>query len=96
MEIRWLRPLPRACRGPQTPEIVWVDFDKQGRDFPGTGQMGYIMDEDMENMEEVHRGMKATDPAVARPISGNRAGNSDSAFPRSLYESDGYRNLSQR
>jgi hypothetical protein len=45
-----------------------VDFDQHGRDFPETGHVGFIMDEDMENMEQVHRGMKAADPAVARPI----------------------------
>lgn len=68
MEIRWLRPLAKDAPHPALPETVWVEFDKQGRDYPETGQVGYIMDEDMENMEEVHRGMKAADPAVARPV----------------------------
>ncbi|WP_380875942.1 hypothetical protein ACFB49_06660 [Sphingomonas sp. DBB INV C78] len=68
MEIRWLRPLVKGAAHPKLPETHWIEFDEQGRDFPATGQVGYIMDEDMENMEEVHRGMKAADPAVARPI----------------------------
>lgn len=68
MEIRWLRPLAKGAPRPPRIEPVWIDFDQKGRDFPETGQVGYIMDEDMENMEEVHRGMKAADPAVARPI----------------------------
>lgn len=68
MEIRLLLPLPKGAERPPLPETVWVDFHEQGRDYPETGQVGYIMDEDMENMEEVHRGMKAADPAVARPI----------------------------
>lgn len=68
MEIRWLRPLAKGAARPPLPECVNIDFHEQGRDYPQTGQVGYIMDEDMENMEEVHRGMKAADPAVARPI----------------------------
>lgn len=68
MEIRWLRPLGKGVPRPPQPQPVLIDFDQKGRDFPETGQVGYIMDEDMENMEEVHRGMKAADPAVARPI----------------------------
>lgn len=68
MEIRWLRPLAKGRARPPVAETVWVDFDKKGRDYPETGQVGYIMDEDMENMEEVHRGMKAADPDLPRPI----------------------------
>lgn len=68
MEIRWLRPLGKGMPRPPAAKTVHIDFHEQGRDYPETGQVGYIMDEDMANMEEVHRGMKATDPAVARPI----------------------------
>lgn len=68
MEIRLLQPNPTDGSPPPVAKTVWIDFDQQGRDFPETGQVGYIMDEDMENMEEVHKGMKATDPLVARPI----------------------------
>lgn len=68
MEIRLLLPTPANGQTPEAAETVWIDFDEQGRDYPETGQVGYIMDEDMENMEEVHKGMKATDPLVARPI----------------------------
>jgi len=68
MEIRLLQPNPIDGSPPPVPKTVWIDFDEQGRDYPETGQVGYIMDEDMENMEEVHKGMKATDPLVARPI----------------------------
>ncbi|WP_157219436.1 aromatic ring-hydroxylating oxygenase subunit alpha [Flavisphingomonas formosensis] len=68
MEIRLLQPNPVEGAPPPVARTVWIDFDEKGRDYPETGQVGYIMDEDMENMEEVHRGMKATDPLVARPI----------------------------
>lgn len=68
MEIRLLLPKPANCSMPPAAKTVWIDFDEKGRDYPETGQVGYIMDEDMENMEQVHRGMKATDPLVARPI----------------------------
>lgn len=68
MEIRWLRPLVKGAPRPPLPECVEIDFHEQGRDYPQTGQVGFIMDEDMENMEAVHLGMKAADPAVARPI----------------------------
>lgn len=68
MEIRLLQPLPADGSAPPTAKTVWIDFNEKGRDYPETGQVGYIMDEDMENMEEVHRGMKATDPRVARPL----------------------------
>ena len=68
MEIRWLLPKQTDGSAPPVPETVWVDFDEQGRDYPETGQAGFLMDEDMSNMEEVHRGMKATDPSVARPV----------------------------
>lgn len=68
MEIRWLRPLAKGAARPALPRCVEIDFDEKGRDYPETGQVGYIMDEDMENMEEVHRGMKAADPEVARPV----------------------------
>jgi nitrite reductase/ring-hydroxylating ferredoxin subunit len=68
MEIRWLRPLAKGAPRPPLPKCVEIDFHEQGRDYPETGQVGYIMDEDMANMEAVHLGMKSTDPAVARPI----------------------------
>ena len=68
MEIRWLRPFAKGTVPPKVAETVWIEFDKKGRDYPETGQVGYIMDEDMGNMEEVHRGMKAADPLVAQPI----------------------------
>jgi hypothetical protein len=67
MEIRLLLPKP-VNAPPESAKTVWIDFHEKGRDYPETGQVGYIMDEDMENMEEVHKGMKATDPLVARPI----------------------------
>ena len=68
MEIRLLLPKPVNAPMPESAKTVWIDFNEKGRDYPETGQVGYIMDEDMENMEEVHKGMKATDPLVARPI----------------------------
>ena len=68
MEIRLLKPLPKDGVRPEAAQTIWIDFEEQGRDFPETGQVGFIMDEDMENMQEVHKGMKAADPAVARPM----------------------------
>lgn len=68
MEIRLLQPNPVDGPVPAPAKTVWIDFDEKGRDYPETGQVGYIMDEDMENMEEVHKGMRATDPMVARPL----------------------------
>ncbi|AEG50870.1 Rieske (2Fe-2S) iron-sulfur domain protein [Sphingobium chlorophenolicum L-1] len=68
MEIRLLLPKPASGVTPPLPETVWIDFDQKGTDFPHTGQVGRLMDEDMANMEEVHRGMKAADPQVARPL----------------------------
>lgn len=68
MEIRWLRPLAKGAQRPPVAETTWVGFDQQGRDFAATGYVGFIMDEDMENMEAVHLGMKAADPEVARPV----------------------------
>ncbi len=68
MEIRLLLPKPLEGPAPALPDTVWVDFDEQGRDYPEAGHPGFLMDEDMDNMEEVHRGMKATDPSVARPV----------------------------
>ena len=68
MEIRFLQAVPPGAPRPPCAETTWIGFDQQGRDFPETGQVGYIMDEDMENMEEVHKGMKAADPAMARPM----------------------------
>jgi phenylpropionate dioxygenase-like ring-hydroxylating dioxygenase large terminal subunit len=68
MEIRFLQVVPKGAERPAPAKTIWVDFHERGRDYPETGQVGYIMDEDMENMEEVHKGMKAADPLVARPM----------------------------
>lgn len=59
MEIRLTRPLPADGSRPPAAKPVDIDFDDKGGNHPETGAVGYIMDEDMENMEQVHRGMKA-------------------------------------
>lgn len=68
MEIRLTKPVP--ANGPRPPSAapVDIDFDGQGRDHPETGAVGFIMDEDMENMQQVHRGMKAAPTDIARPV----------------------------
>src|ERR1700679_1445801 len=68
MEIRLTKPVPKD--GPRPPAAAPVDigFDDKGRNHPQTGAVGYIMDEDMENMEEVHKGMKAARADSAFPV----------------------------
>jgi nitrite reductase/ring-hydroxylating ferredoxin subunit len=68
MEIRLTRPVPK--NGPRPPSATPVDigFEDKGRNHPDTGAVGYIMDEDMENMEEVHKGMKAAREDSAFPV----------------------------
>jgi nitrite reductase/ring-hydroxylating ferredoxin subunit len=68
MEIRLTMPVPRDRPCPPSAAPVDIDFDDQGRNHPETGAVGYIMDEDMENMEEVHRGMRAARDDSARPV----------------------------
>jgi nitrite reductase/ring-hydroxylating ferredoxin subunit len=68
MEIRLTKPVPK--NGPRPPAAAPVDigFDDKGRNHPQTGAVGYIMDEDMENMEEIHKGMKAAREDSAFPV----------------------------
>jgi len=68
MEIRLTKPIPKDGPCPPSSPVVWIGFDDQGRKHPETGQVGFIMDEDMENMEEVHKGMRAARDDSARPV----------------------------
>jgi nitrite reductase/ring-hydroxylating ferredoxin subunit len=68
MEIRLTKPLPTDGSRLPAAKAVDIDFDDKGRNHPETGAVGFIMDEDMENMEEVHRGMKAAADDIARPV----------------------------
>jgi len=68
MEIRLTKPIPKDGPCPPSAAPVDIDFDDLGRNHPETGQVGYIMDEDMENMEEVHKGMRAARDDSAHPI----------------------------
>ena len=68
MEIRLTKPVPRNQPRPPAAKPVDLDFDEQGRAHPETGQVGYIMDEDMDNMNEVHKGMRTAREDSSKPV----------------------------
>jgi phenylpropionate dioxygenase-like ring-hydroxylating dioxygenase large terminal subunit len=58
MDLRFLKPAPKNGPRPASAKAVEIDFDDLGRNHPETGQLGYVMDEDMDNMLEVQKGMR--------------------------------------
>lgn len=67
MEVRVTAPIPEDGRdypkGP--PPVIDIDFDTRTCDVPELGAAGIILDQDMQNMEAVQKGIKST-PADRR------------------------------
>jgi phenylpropionate dioxygenase-like ring-hydroxylating dioxygenase large terminal subunit len=59
MEIRVTAPLPPNGKRPPTATPIDVDFDTRCVDIPEMGVAGYIVDQDISNLVEVQRGVKA-------------------------------------
>jgi nitrite reductase/ring-hydroxylating ferredoxin subunit len=59
MEIRVLLPIPADGKAPPAAEILEIDFDEKGVDFPQLGALGHLVDQDMSNMVAVQKGFKA-------------------------------------
>jgi len=68
MEIRATKPIPKNGPCPPSAKSVDLDFDEKGADHPEAGFPGLLMDEDMTNMEEMQKGMRAAHPESARAI----------------------------
>ncbi|ARR54754.1 hypothetical protein HY78_15575 [Rhizorhabdus wittichii DC-6] len=59
MEIRVLMPIPASGEVPPPVEVVEIDFDEKGMDYPQLGPLGHLVDQDMSNMVAVQKGFKA-------------------------------------
>jgi phenylpropionate dioxygenase-like ring-hydroxylating dioxygenase large terminal subunit len=70
LEIRLLAPVPKDGPRPASAKPVYVDFDEKCADFPELGFIGYIADQDVANMPQVQKGMRAARPDKATPILG--------------------------
>lgn len=64
MEVRVTAPMPDDGREyPKGPApVINIDFDTRTCDVPELGAAGIILDQDMQNMEAVQRGLKAAPP----------------------------------
>jgi len=62
MEIRVLMPIPDGAERPPAAEPIEIDFDEWARDYPATGVLGHIADQDFTNMVAVQQGFKAAEP----------------------------------
>ena len=62
MEIRMLLPIPADGKAPPAAEILEIDFDEKGMDYPELGALGHLVDQDMSNMVAVQKGFHAAAP----------------------------------
>ena len=63
MEVRVTAPLPDDGRPvPPMPEPIDIDFDTRTCEIDALGAAGIILDQDMQNMEAVQRGLKTAPP----------------------------------
>ncbi len=70
MEIRVTKPIPTNGPCPASARPVDIDFEEKGADYPETGVVGLIMDEDMDNMAQVQKGLKAARADSAHAVLG--------------------------
>ena len=59
MELRVHMPLPLNGPAPESAKCVEVDFDEAVASYTQLGVTGYIVDQDMANVAEIQKGMKA-------------------------------------
>ena len=63
MEVRVTAPMPDdGSPVPPLPEPIDIDFDTRTSEIEALGAAGTILDQDMQNMEAVQRGVKAAPP----------------------------------
>ena len=68
MEVRATLPVPKNGPRPPSAKCTDLDFDDKGADHLETGFPGLLLDEDMTNMEQMQKGMRAACPDSAQAI----------------------------
>jgi phenylpropionate dioxygenase-like ring-hydroxylating dioxygenase large terminal subunit len=64
MEVRVTQPNPVGRPAPPSPEPIDIDFDEHCGDFEALRPAGLIIDQDVANLVEIQKGLKAAKPGT--------------------------------